>query len=283
MTLIFDVSEPCGASAGSLAAAGVQTVFRYYSRNTVGDKRLTLAEAKQLTAAGLRLGIVHEARHGDQIGSFSKLLGGLDASYCINYAKTVIGQPERSAIYFGVDVDASQAEIDDSILPYFTEVMATMRTDPGGWQVGVYGSGLVCQAVLDKELADLAWLAQSTGWAGYHAFLDSGRWTLKQHLGSTVGGVSGDANDAGQSASDIGDFVLAQPSDGSTLNFAALKHVNARSGLRLRLGPGLEYDSESLLPNATSVYVLKDVGDWSQVDLQGDGIADGFVNKNFLV
>ena len=58
--------------------------------------------------------------------------------------------------------------------------------------------------------------------------------------------------------------------------------VNSRSGLRLRNGPGLEFDSSRTLPLGTSVRPLKTVGSWTLVDLQGDGVADGFVSSAFL-
>jgi hypothetical protein len=59
-------------------------------------------------------------------------------------------------------------------------------------------------------------------------------------------------------------------------------YVNARSGLRLRAGPGTEFDSAQLLPFGYFVHTLKTVEGWTCIDLQGDGIADGFVSSAFL-
>jgi hypothetical protein len=58
--------------------------------------------------------------------------------------------------------------------------------------------------------------------------------------------------------------------------------VIARTGLKLRGGPGTGFGVLRLLPAGTRVAVLKLEGDWAQVDLQGDRLADGFVSATFL-
>ncbi|MDB5431460.1 MAG: hypothetical protein JWP35_2576 [Caulobacter sp.] len=275
---IIDASQPCDAKAAALKQAGVQTVIRYYSRDTgIPAKRLSRPEAVKLAAAGLRIGIVHEAKHGNQIGSFSRALGVKDGAYARHYGAQEIGQPAGSAIYFGVDFDASTSELKTIILPYFegvAEAFAAAGPD-AVYSVGVYGSGLTCAAVLDAGLAERAWLAQSTGWAGYKAFLKSGRWSLKQEMPTTVAGVACDP-DQTNAGGDIGDFSLP----GATP--AVAMRVNARAGLRLRAGPGVEFDKIGLLPLGARVYALKTVGDWTMADLQGDGVADGFVSSAYL-
>ncbi|EJB01764.1 N-acetylmuramoyl-L-alanine amidase [Rhizobium leguminosarum bv. trifolii WSM597] len=58
--------------------------------------------------------------------------------------------------------------------------------------------------------------------------------------------------------------------------------VIASGGLRLRSGPGTEFDVTSSLPFGASVAVLSRIGDWAQVDTTRDGGADGFVHASFL-
>jgi hypothetical protein len=65
----------------------------------------------QFAAAGIRLGIVHEARHGDKVSAFSQTSGELDGAYAGDYGTNTIGQPAGSAIYFGCDFDASNAQL----------------------------------------------------------------------------------------------------------------------------------------------------------------------------
>jgi hypothetical protein len=272
---IIDVSSNCGSRAGALRAAGVATVIRYYSRDTTNpSKRLTRAEAEQLAAAGLRIGIVHEGRHGDRAENFDRDCGMADAQYAGRYGIDVIGQPAGTTIYFGVDFDASAAQVRDLVIPYFQGVAAGFATlaDHPGYAVGVYGSGRTCKAVLDAGLATHAWLAQSRGWAGHDTFLASSQWTMNQALSTTVAGVSCDPNTVGE-GKDIGDFVLtgavASTASPSPVRSDRL-FVNARSGLKVRSGPGTGFDAiPPALPYGTAVFPLRTQDGWTQIDLQG--------------
>lgn len=58
--------------------------------------------------------------------------------------------------------------------------------------------------------------------------------------------------------------------------------VIARDGLRLRSSPSTQADIVRLVPHGTRVHVIARHGDWSLVDLQGDGQADGFMSHAFL-
>jgi Domain of unknown function (DUF1906)/Bacterial SH3 domain len=275
---IIDVSFACGDQAGFLAGAGVQTIIRYYSRDTgLPGKRMSKSEALSFTAAGLRLAIVHEAKHGNKIESFTQSIGELDGAYARGYAARIIGQPTGSAIYFAVDVDASAKQIHDSVLPYFQGVTTAFATQNGqpNYRVGVYGSGATCEAVLDAGLATFAWLAQSKGWAGYKAFLQSNRWSLLQSMPSKVGEIDCDLDRAN---GDFGEFWLS--TGGSPV--AGAMTVIARPGLRLRAGPGTDFDVLQVLPFGTKVHPVRAVGDWTMVDLAGDAAADGFVSSHFL-
>lgn len=58
--------------------------------------------------------------------------------------------------------------------------------------------------------------------------------------------------------------------------------VNARDGLWLRRGPGLAFDRARLLEAGTTVATLGLDGEWARVDLEGDGLIDGYVFAAFL-
>ena len=79
----------------------------------------------------------------------------------------------------------------EAILPfiarYFEDirrVFDTHRAQTGtmGYEIGGYGSGLVCDYLLNEGVVSRCWLAQSTGWPGYDTFSNSGRWALRQQL-----------------------------------------------------------------------------------------------------
>ena len=59
--------------------------------------------------------------------------------------------------------------------------------------------------------------------------------------------------------------------------------VIARSGLRLREGAGQDFDIVGVLPLNQTVTVLSVTGKWSLVDIEGDGIADGYCFGGYLV
>src|SRR5690348_5089037 len=280
MSEVIDVSFACGSYAGYLAGAGVRTVIRYYSRDTGHpEKRLTRPEASAFAAAGLRLAIVHEAKFGDRIGSFDQDLGELDAKYAHDYAANVISQPANSAIYFGVDVDATAAQIRDRVLPYFQGVASAFNSaSTPSYQIGIYGSGATCDAGLSAGLVRYSWLAQATGWAGYRPFLQSKRWALSQGMPNKVGELDCDPN---QTNGAFGDFFPVATPD-VPMATPQMK-VMARNGLRLRAGPGNDYDVIRVLPQGTTMRALKSSGDWTLVDLGGDGASDGFVNSHFIV
>jgi hypothetical protein len=295
MTKIIDASVPCTPKASALFAAGIGTVIRYYSRDTTRpSKRLSPPEAAALTAAGLRLAIVHEGRFGDQAANFDRASGVANALYAPSYGAQVIGQPDGSTIYFGVDFDATKAQIRDNILPYFQGIADAFAQIPAAphYKVGIYGSGASCGAVLDAGLAAKAWLAQATGWLEYTSFRDSKRWALLQGMGINVAGVDSDPNEANPGI-DIGDFLLGQtapaiitapanPPLATQPGAATPAFVIARHGLNLRSGPADTFEIRTALPLGTRVFVLKLNGAWSLVDLQGDGAADGYMFSAYL-
>lgn len=61
--------------------------------------------------------------------------------------------------------------------------------------------------------------------------------------------------------------------------------VMARGGLKLRGGPGTNFDSQKTLPAGTELNLVSISSQdpaWAQVDLEGDGLSDGYVFASFL-
>jgi len=58
--------------------------------------------------------------------------------------------------------------------------------------------------------------------------------------------------------------------------------VTARSGLKLREGPGVAFEVLEVVPYNTRVFVIKEKEGWAAVDLQGDGAVDGCMSQEFL-
>ncbi|WP_158972654.1 glycoside hydrolase family protein [Paraglaciecola sp. L3A3] len=58
--------------------------------------------------------------------------------------------------------------------------------------------------------------------------------------------------------------------------------VNARSGLRMRAGAGQDFDILDNLPLNQILSIGQEIGNWVEVDLESDGVIDGWVYKTYL-
>ena len=280
---IIDSPYNLGEHAARLFQEGVRTVIRYYNNKnstTFPSKCLTLDEYDKLVAAGLNVAVVFQQRGGAGgfIDDFGTGKGTRDATRAQALAAG-IGQPNGSGIYFGVDHDfAKPAEL-AQIERYFREVNAVFA---GHFRVGVYGSGAVCSRMKTAQLASLFWLPGAMGWTGSTAFLASQQWTLFQkfqEIRSDFGGFDYDGNLFNPAFADFGQFGPHPP---VTASKVAVFEVTARSGLRLRGGPGSSFDTLRTLPLGTLVHGVGQDGAWVQVDVNGDGAADGFMSRDFL-
>jgi hypothetical protein len=165
---------------------GFDFALRYYSHNAA--KNLSLGEARALSAAGMQIGVVWETS-GTHPGFFTLAQGVADGSAAFRMAREAIGQPFGSAIYFAVDYDASQADLDGPVSNYFTGVHAGLFAAGAGqpsYQVGVYGSGLCCRTLRERGAAAFSWLSQSTAYAGSDAYARSLQYDLIQFMPQRV-------------------------------------------------------------------------------------------------
>lgn len=285
----FDTTHDCSKAAAGLLAAGYDTVIRYYCRPDITWKKLRPKEAIAIARAGLQLAVVYQDAQ-DSVASFSKARGVRAGGNALDYAQSMIFQPEGSAIYFAVDYDASQADLKAAIVPFFEGVAKAF--DAGGaprpYRIGVYGSGRVCHSLLAGGHADLAWLAQSTGYADYKPFLASNDWALSQRKATIVAGIAGDPDDVNPAIPDFGAFVpevaamaaLIPPSP--VAPGGSVYRVIAASGLRLRAVPDAGGEVIGMLAPQTHIAVLGRSGDWALIDSTGDGLADGYAFAGYL-
>lgn len=292
MVAALDTTHDCTSRTASLKAAGVHTVIRYYSRSTW--KRVGAAEALALGRAGLALAAVYQNRQ-DRAEDFSEAQGRAAADHAHEYASQVIFQPTDTAIYFAADFDPTEAVVTQKIKPFLKGVAEVFkqRADGGGpaYRVGLYGSGRTLRIAKADGLSEYFWLSQSTGHAEHRKFRDSGDWHLLQLAATIIAGISCDPDEINPAHGDVGAFSVtastlgaAAPSLASTSS--ALGHERfitlARSGLRLRSGPGMDFDVAGLLPLGTEVSVVSRSGAWSMVDVSGDGAVDGFVHSTLI-
>ena len=165
--------------ARALKAQGVRTVFRYYSHlpPSIPGKDLQPEEARIILGEGLSIGSVFQ-HYNNCFRTFENAWGKEDAEQALRMAEAA-GQPEGSAIYFGVDADWPYAAMRDPVLKYFEDVKRVFES--ANIAVGVYSNGCLCNAVREKGLAEYFWLSGSTGHSGTQAFYNTGQWTLFQN------------------------------------------------------------------------------------------------------
>jgi len=164
----IDVAGDVTAQLPQLKAAGISFVFRYLASFThIKNKILTLAEAQAISRAGLKIGTVWENGEPTTAEYFTADQGKDDAIAALQVAYYA-GQPKGTPIYFAVDCDLSFDAISTRLFNYFVGLRNGMAES---YQIGVYGSGLVCEKMTNWALASYSWLAGAKDWEGYDDFL----------------------------------------------------------------------------------------------------------------
>ncbi len=287
---IIDTPFNTTSKVSCLASNGVRTVIRYYNfSNSLNfpEKCLQLAEAQALSTQGLQIAVVFQQRQ-NQVGDFTEAKGVAAGRRAYRHAQDSIGQPTGSVIYFSVDFDASNGETANNVVPYFAGIKRAFHEESGGhpeYRTGAYGSGFVCGALREKGLIELTWLAMSRGFRGTREALTAGEFHLAQRApAAALCGLGVDFNDVNPARSDFGSFVVpADASDGIAAGPVGDRHkVVARSGLRLREGPGTQFDIIGSLGAGQVIFVASITDGWARVDIEGDGHIDGFASAGFL-
>jgi len=278
--MIIDTNRRTTSHLSCLQAKGVKTIIRYYARSTSQpEKQLIRREAEAIVSSGISIAVVHQAG-GANVGSFSGTKGKLDAEYAFKYAIETIGQPAGSAIYFAVDFDCDATQFANNVVPHL-EAINDINSSGGfskQFVIGAYGNGLVLDGLLSKGLIEFAWLSQSTGHHGSRTFKVTNKWTLFQELPSTLCGIGVDVDDLNPLTNQFGKFETLDDIPGNGNRF----RTTATPGLRLRAGPGTDFDVLRLLPPGTELVVVSRIGDWAIVDIDGNGMTDGAVHSGFL-
>jgi hypothetical protein len=286
---IIDTPWNTTAKLTSLAASGVTTIFRYYNYSNsqrLPEKCLTLAEAQAISAQGISIGVVfQQGQNGPS--DFTEIKGYEAGRRAYRYAQNDIGQPSGSGIYFSVDFDASASEIKNFVTPFFKGIQRAFNEVSGSqpiYRVGVYGSGATATALTKAKLCDLVWLAMSRGFRGTRDALSKGNYNLEQRAPEAVlCGLGVDYDYANPANPDCGAFVLPTETNGPATNPQAIAcKVIARNGLFLREGPGKDFDKVGSLQSGSVVYAQPVNAEWSSVDVEGDGLLDGFAASAYL-
>jgi hypothetical protein len=299
---IIDTPNNAAKVAANLSAQNVKVVVRFFARKPQPGLR-----EKVMASDGNMIDGVREPtiliRHGLSIVSlyqyrnnlpekFSKGLedtgsakaeATADIRAALEQAK-LIGQPEGSAIYFGVDFNVNRASV-EPVLEYFR---AISRTVGDRYAIGIYGNGFVNRTLRQEKLVAYNWISASRSHEETVAFYNSGQWHLFQNQvdrrwfgppGKCSMGLDVDTNIQNPTVSSIGAWGAGG------VDKSRNQKIFDQRRFAIRATPVIQdggKDRQGCKPNKSvprnaNVRILAQSGAWSGVDVDEDGNADGQV------
>jgi len=325
---IIDTPNNAAKFATKLSAHDVKVVVRYFARKTQAGLGEKIMASDGNIVDGVREPTVL-IRHGISIVSLyqyrnnlaAKFLDGLedtgsakaevaaDAKAALEQAK-LVGQPEGSAIYFGVDFNASKSaqlvrsrnggvapnrDVVNAVLEYFRVIGQTVGKS---YAIGVYGNGFVNRILRDEKLVSYNWISASRSHEETSDFYNRGQWHLFQNqidrrwfeaAGKCSTGLDIDTNVQNPRVSDIGAWGTGAVDARRTQTIFDQRRfvVRATPVFRQSGGAGGVIErqncrSDTRVLKHGNVRILAQSGGWSNADIDEDGNADGFVANSDL-
>ncbi|WP_235503707.1 glycoside hydrolase domain-containing protein [Curtobacterium sp. S6] len=178
----FEITE---ARAEWLKSHGYEIVGRYLYNPAPGpgeedlDKNIKPGELERIFRHGLRVFPIFQdnGRRREDFTYGSGFRHGLLA----HSLASGFGFNPGTVIYFAVDADFTQQDIDDAVIPYFHGVGAGLASKGKKYLHGVYGSRNVCTNVTEKTFARFSFVAgMSWGFSGNLGFSLPKNWSVNQ-------------------------------------------------------------------------------------------------------
>ena len=149
------------------------------------NKYLTSEEIENLVNEGFSIFPIYQDG-GWEENYFTSSQGKTDAILASNAAME-LGFPTGATIYFAVDVDVLDGNIDSTVLPYIKAVHDTLSTI-SLYKTGIYGTRNVCQRAVDAGAVTNCFVSDmSTGFSGNLGFKMPKEWAFDQFIEMTVG------------------------------------------------------------------------------------------------
>ncbi|WP_217370957.1 glycoside hydrolase domain-containing protein [Nonomuraea antri] len=218
------------ARAKALYAAGYRVVGRYLDERPSSNplnKQIQPGELETIFQNGLKVFPISQY-YGGEVSYFTYAQGyqdGLEA----HAAAVKYGFNSGTVIYFAVDYDATQAEIESNIIPYFRGVVAALVGQGKRYVHGVYGSRNVCAEVTKATLARWSFVSgMSTGFSGNMGFPLPENWSFNQIQTLTVGSGAGQIEidkDVHAKDTDPGASAINTPSNSLTEFIAYIRRL----------------------------------------------------------
>ncbi|MFI9721741.1 glycoside hydrolase domain-containing protein [Streptomyces sp. NPDC052396] len=181
------------ARAQALKAAGYTVVGRYLderpSKNPL-NKQIQPGELDIIFKNGLRVFPISQY-YGGEVSYFTYPQGFTDALGA-HAAAVKYGFDQGTVIYFAVDYDATDADIESNIIPYFNGIVGGLASKGKRYIHGVYGSRNVCAKVTKFANARYSFVSgMSTGFSGNMGFPLPDNWSFNQIAEISVGSGDG--------------------------------------------------------------------------------------------
>jgi hypothetical protein len=309
---IIDTPHNAAKVASKLSAQNVKVVVRFFARKpqpglrekvmaSDGNMIDGVREPTILIRNGLSIISLYQYRNNlpekflkglEDTGS-AKMEVAADAKAALDQAR-LVGQPEGSAIYFGVDFNVTRASV-SPVLEYFRFMKQTVGSR---YAIGVYGNGFVNRTLREEKLVAYNWISASRSHEETVAFYNSGQWHLFQNQvdrrwfgppGKCSNGLDVDTNIQNPAVSDIGSWGAEDVKKSRNQRiFDDRRFVLRRTPVVQDIaGAGGAIDRQSCksgksVPRNANVRVLSQSGAWSIVDIDEDGNPDGRIRASDL-
>jgi hypothetical protein len=299
---IIDTPNNAAKVAANLSAQNVKVVVRFFARKpqpglrekvmaSDGNMIDGVREPTILIRHGLSLVSLYQYRNNlpekfskglEDTGS-AKAEAAADIKAALEQAK-LVGQPEGSAIYFGVDFNVTRATVD----PVLEHFRAIGRTVGNHYAIGVYGNGFVNRTLRQEKLVAYNWISASRSHEETVAFYNSGQWHLFQNQvdrrwfgppGKCSIGLDVDTNIQNPTVASIGAWGAGEVDKSRNQKIFDQRRFAIRATPVVQDGgkdrQGCKPDKS--VPRNANVRILAQSGAWCGVDVDEDGNADGQV------
>jgi glycoside hydrolase-like protein len=299
---IIDTPNNAAKVAANLSAQNVKVVVRFFARKpqpglrekvmaSDGNMIDGVREPTMLMRNGLSIVSLYQYRNNlpekfskglEDTGS-AKAEAAADIKAALEQAK-LVGQPEGSAIYFGVDFNVNRASV-EPVLEYFR---AINRTVGDHYAIGIYGNGFVNRTLRQEKLVAYNWISASRSHEETVSFYNSGQWHLFQNQvdrrwfgppGKCSIGLDVDTNIQNPTVAGIGAWGAGEVDKSRNQKIFNQRRFAIRATPVIQDGgkdrQGCKPDKS--VPRNANVRILAQSGAWCGVDVDEDGNADGQV------
>ncbi len=173
------------ALAYALYNMGIRYIGRYLTNVANGyDKKMTSEEVQILLKAGLKIFPIFQESPNSTVlpTDFDFWRGQDDAKKAIKAALN-LGITKDTVIYFALDCDMMEDEINNYAIPYFEGIKEIFDFYDKCYKIGVYGTRNSCNKVCNAGYAVNSFVADmSSGYSGNLGYLMPQTWAFEQYI-----------------------------------------------------------------------------------------------------